>query len=103
LSFPECGLKKESNLSRRRREDKAFIYGGTNAGQKEHPWHAVLVIGSTVSCGGTLVSRTALVTGKDIFTLDLTLDAVIVLLKSKMLTYNFKNLNYFFFEHKNKI
>jgi len=64
LSFENCGIR-ESRFRRRRasaRRDFDFLYGGVDAGKQQHPWHAALDIENTVKCGGTLVSRTAVVT-----------------------------------------
>jgi len=61
LSFPKCGEKK---IRRRRREDVPYIYEGVNVRRGELPWHAALIMDYEVKCGGTLVSRTAVLTGE---------------------------------------
>jgi len=65
LSFENCGTRDEIHRRRRSPEnrDLNLFYGGSNAGIKQHPWHAALVVENIQSCGGTLISKTAVLTG----------------------------------------
>jgi len=64
LSFPECGKKGARQIVYdRRRREAGFIYGGRPVENNQHPWQAAFLGGGEVFCGGTLVSRTAVVTG----------------------------------------
>ncbi|XP_065335746.1 uncharacterized protein LOC135936738 [Cloeon dipterum] len=70
LSFPNCGRKPTSTRRKRGNDDffediqlASFIIGGNIAQTREHSWHAYIenyVTGDT--CGGTLISPTAVLT-----------------------------------------
>jgi len=60
LSFPGCGADESS--SRRKRSNS-----GAATGTNRHPWHAFLNTDDDSPCGGTLISRTAVVTGQSFF------------------------------------
>jgi len=66
FSFETCGTRKEK--FRRRRDSGRtaidFVYRGVEAGLKQHPWHAGLNLDNVLDCGGTLISRTAVLTGE---------------------------------------
>jgi len=62
-SFRGCGLRGSDTILRRRREDTDFIHGGTEVADKQHPWHAALTVNDEIICGGTLISKTAVLTG----------------------------------------
>ncbi|XP_065335743.1 uncharacterized protein LOC135936736 [Cloeon dipterum] len=70
LSFPNCGRKLTSTRRKRGNDDSfediqpiGHIFGGNKAQTGNHPWHAFIeneVTGAT--CGGTLISPTAVLT-----------------------------------------
>jgi len=57
VSFPGCGRKKK------REGGVSLIYGGGKVPRGEHPWQAAIFTNSGY-CGGSLVSRTAVLTGE---------------------------------------
>ncbi|XP_065335822.1 uncharacterized protein LOC135936799 [Cloeon dipterum] len=68
LSFPNCGLKSRVVRSRRETGDEVeeirsrqLILAGSRAQRGAHPWHAT-VEGLGFSCGGSLISKRAVLT-----------------------------------------
>ncbi|XP_065335651.1 uncharacterized protein LOC135936676 [Cloeon dipterum] len=74
LSFPDCGRKPTAESRRKRDNDDSsedlslihHIFGGSTAQQGGHPWHANIENEETGGiCGGTLISPTVVLTGRE--------------------------------------
>ncbi|XP_065335823.1 uncharacterized protein LOC135936800 [Cloeon dipterum] len=63
LSFPNCGRKPRAVARVKRQEAGQYFFFGYNARRDSHPWHAELRNpASGLICGGTLISRKAVLT-----------------------------------------
>jgi hypothetical protein len=61
-SFKGCGIQRIEN----KREPSGSVHGEKNTRVGKHPWHAALTVRDegTIFCGGSLVSKTVIVTGE---------------------------------------